>query len=423
MKNKKDIHTQKATDSVYKKSSIGNGLKIITEQVHSTGTFALGFQFKAGSRDDFPGKEGTAHFMEHSAFRRSKKMSARKIATQFESLGAYVNAYTTQELTSFYVRALDENFNRIFPLVAEIAFNPEFSMKDTDKEREIILEEISSYEDDPEDYILDIADMITFSGSPLGNPIVGFKKSVQEISINDLENFHNKFYTPSNSVISYVGPKPHELITAKAEKLLGNLNNKPDKYERTSPVASNPIRKIITRDITQSHFIMTKQIPGHSKIDRYSLAVFNILFGDGMSSRLYHSLRERKAFAYSIYSNYQLFSDSGSFYIYAATDAGKILRLENGINSELSGLLAKPINTKELTRAKEQLKTSYFLELESLSSRMQGLARQEFLSGEYEDPDTTLKLINSISCEDITKFVAEHILDGNWSVGILKPGK
>jgi predicted Zn-dependent peptidase len=209
----------------YNKSVLENGLTIVSEFVPEIGSFSAGICINVGSRNDIKSKEGIAHFMEHAAFRHTKNRTSKQIANEFETLGAYSNAFTTKELTCFYVRAIKEHFAKTFEILSDITLNTIFVEQEIEKEKLIIIEEIKSYEDDPEEYICDLADTLVFAGSSLAPPIVGTQNSVSNISFGDLEKFHKNYYCPANITISVAGNILHNDIVALTKKYF-NSNSK-----------------------------------------------------------------------------------------------------------------------------------------------------------------------------------------------------
>ena len=406
----------------FKKTILDNNLRIITEEIPFVESFALGITINAGSRDEQLHKSGIAHFLEHSVFRRSKKMNSKQIASQFESLGAYTNAFTTQEITCFYVRALTEHFIKILKLLNEITFNPEFIPREVEKERQIIYEEIKSYEDDPEEYILDIGDRQLFGEHPLGNPIIGTADSLSIITIDDLLDFHNKFYSLSNITFTFAGNLPHEFVVDQiSNQVKNNTNSKPIINNRISPELTIPLKIEIKNHTQQAHLLLGRRTLSYKHSDKNALAVLNILFGDGLSSRLYQNLRDKYGIAYTIYSSSQLYSDCGSLYIYAATDKSKVKKTKDLVFKEIEKL--NIISDNDLKRAKEQYKTGIIMELESMSARMQSMAKMELLEGELETMQCTLEKVDKINMEDIQRVIAGNFSDFDWHEAVLIPQK
>ena len=390
-------------------TEISENLLLVSEEIPTAETYSLGFFYEVGSRDELPEVNGIAHFIEHCAFRRTNRYSSRQIATKFESLGAYANAYTTQESTSFYVRALKSNFLPTFKLLNDITRNTVFLPKDIEKERQIILEEIKSYEDDPEESIFDYGDKQIFGQHSMGTSILGTEESLMNIDEHKLRDYHYHNFKLGRLVISYAGPHSHDFILNKTRLYINRSDEPFQSPERIEPPILSKSEIDIEKSVSQSHLLIGTRIPGYCHDTRYALPLFNILFGDGMSSRLYQNLRDRYGIAYSIYSTLQIHSDCGVFYIYAASDKNKLKRTERLIIEELDKFLNNPLKDKELQRSKEQLKTSMILELESLSARMQSLSKSILMKSDFENIHETIEIINNIQSLDIKEIVAKYI--------------
>lgn len=396
-------------------TEISSNLVVVSEEIPSAETFALGYYYECGSRDESPEENGIAHFIEHCAFRRTKRYSSRKIASLFESVGAYANAYTTQESTSFYVRALKENFLPTFKLLNDITRNTIFDFRDIEKEKQIILEEIKSYDDDPEEYIFDCGDRLIFGDHPMGSSILGNEKSLNNFTDITLSNFHNKYYRQGKLFICCAGPFSHSYLVKKALIYIDDYNLGYIAPNRSIPEIINPSELELDKSQSQSHLLLGSRIPGYSFESRFHLPIFNILFGDGMSSRLYQNLRDKFGIAYSIYSTLQVHSDCGVFYIYAACDKAKLKRTEKLIFEETDKFLNSPLKDSELNRAKIQLKSSMVIEMESLSARMQLLSKSLLMKTDFEDIRQNAEMIDSITSLDIKEAIAKYIGNDKFS--------
>ena len=413
-----NINNRKKTDSIkylIRSTKISDNLLVVSEEIPTAETYSLGFFYDVGSRDELASEGGIAHFIEHCAFRRTKRYSSKQIASKFESLGAYANAYTTQESTSYYVRALKQHFLATFKLLVDITRNTVFDSRDIEKERQIILEEIKSYDDDPEESIFDYGDKLIFGEHPMGGSILGTEESLNTFDETILRNYHNRNYRNGKLIISYAGPYSHDYIVQKAKLYIQDSITEYNPLIRNEPEILKPDELDIEKTVNQSHILLGARIPGYSLETRYSLPLFNILFGDGMSSRLYQNLRDRYGITYSIYSTLQVHSDCGIFYIYAASDKGKLKKAERLIIEEIDKFLNSPLSDKELNRAKEQLKSSMIMELESLSARMQSIAKSVMTGTDFEDIKQTIDIINSISVYDIKEITAKYLPSNNLS--------
>ncbi len=399
----------------YQKTTLDNGLRIISEEIPNAKSFAFGVCLYVGSRDDFDTKEGIAHFVEHSVFRRIKGKTSKVISAEFESLGAYTNAFTTKEVICFYVRALNENFRKILNLIYNITINPIFIKKDVDKERDIIIEEINSYYDDPEELIMDFADSALFDGHSLAHPIIGTEDSVVNINEDDIAKFHNTFFTPGNIIISCAGSIPHKELVNAVKNNFGKMQPKEIVRVKSIPTVNITSDMSYKKDYAQNHLLYCTQIEGYNSPERFTMTALNFILGEGMSSRLNVSLRERHGLVYTVYSNLHFFEDSGVLSIYAGTEKRNSKKIRSLIDLELNKLIKSGISEKELRRAKEQLKASTIMALESLSSRMQNLAKSEFLIGKYESTSLLINQIENITLNDLMVCVNKYLDASNWS--------
>ncbi|MCX6154158.1 MAG: pitrilysin family protein [Candidatus Kapabacteria bacterium] len=415
MKNKiTDSHIDSSGFVKYDKITLENGLTVINEEVKSVQSFAIGIAIFTGSVNDLNTKEGSAHFLEHAIFKRTKGMNSKQIASAFESLGGYTNAYTTKDLTCFYARALSSQFKEITSLLTKIVFQPAFNSSDLDKERLVIAEEIKSYLDDPEELIFDYGDRMLFGKHPLGNPIVGTQKSLNNITLDDLYEMQRREYLSNKTVISIAGNVPSNIAADLLNQCCGNIQF-PD-----INTTNIPIKQTIMQDqrkkkpFQQSHILMGRKIKGMDSGERYLWSMLNVIFGDGMSCRLNQNIREKFGYAYSIYSTIQLYKDIGAFYIYAGVDSSKLDETEKLIKQEIAKLLDKGITDTELSRAKVQLKSSIIMSLESLSARMQTLAKNELYLGIREEASATIAKVDSINKKNIYDMIQENFTEDNW---------
>ena len=413
----------------YNKTKLKNGLVIVSDFVPNIGSFAAGVCINTGARNDYKNKEGIAHFMEHSAFRRTKNRTSKQIANEFENLGAYSNAWTTKDITCYYVRAITHNFDKAFELLSDISQNTIFVNDEIEKERSIIIEEIKSYEDEPEEYITDLIDSLVFANTDLAHPIVGSQQSVSNISISDLQKFHNQFYIPSNMLVAVAGNVEHNDIVKLAENLFNkNKNNSVTKSKSKNKkiISTNSQQITISKPIQQAHLMLGTITDGYSnKVnpnERYKLAIANTIFGDGMSSRLYQTLREKHGLAYSIYSSIQNYIDCGQINIYAATDKNNLEKTIDLIYKQMNLLNNSKKPTKnEINRAKEQLKTATIIELESMAARANNIIKHELCIGYNEDIETIIKNIEKITIDDIVEINVKYFSADNWCKCVLEP--
>lgn len=390
------------TESV-QTTTLHNGIRIMTEHVPTVESVAIGIWVNAGTRDEQTETAGIAHFIEHLLFRRTSKRSSAALATAFEDLGAYANAFTTKEHTCVYARSLKQYTRQTLSLLAEVIKYPVFHIKDIEKERSVIIEEIRTYEEDPEELIFDEGELLLFGKHPLGKPIAGTVESITSIERNQILDFYNHHYLPEQIIVSIAGNIHHESIVEYCTKLFeGFTTAYPTKTKRRiKPHAIKPKNITLERDFQQSHILFGTRTPGVKSQERYALSVFNTLLGDGMSSRLYQKVREKSGLAYSIYSTLQLLSDCGTLAIYVGLDKKNVEKLKDVVHETLLNLQTELCSPKELKRMKLQVSSGIVMSLESMEARMTAMAKSMLENNSYEDVNTSLQYVEKVDAEDI----------------------
>lgn len=400
---------------------------MLTEEVPTVQSFALGIWVDSGTRDEDTEHAGIAHFVEHAVFRRSATRSSKQIAAEFEQVGAYINAFTSKEQTCYYVRALTPHLAHTTRLLADVVMNPAFRESEVEKERSVILEEIKSYDDEPEELVMDMGERLLFGRHQLGSPIIGTADSVAGISAADLRAFHAANYVPEQIVVAAAGNLNHDDVCRVVEQQFASLpspaNTTPAPVRRRSvPRQLTPRRITHHRGFQQAHICCIRRCSGARSAERYPLALLNAVLGDGMmSSRLHQRIRERSGSAYTVYSSLQLLTDCGILSVYAGADAASIEKTDHEIQRELRLLAEGGVGKRELQRAKEQLKSSTIMGLESMSSRMQSLAKAEMEEDGYEDTARTIAAIDAVSTDQIAEAAERYFQPDQWSYVVMLP--
>ena len=400
---------------------LGNGIVVVIDEVPSVESAAVGFWVRAGTRDEPRGRAGIAHMVEHTSFRRTGKRSSSKIARDFENVGAYANAFTTKEETCYYVRTLSDHMKPVLQTLADVVINPVFDAVDVDKERLIITEEIRSYEDEAEEYIFDLGEQQLFGQHALGLPIVGTAETVQRISVDDLQQFHNRHYHGGSIVVAASGNVNSARLLASMEQLSVDLPARQPRRRRTSPRALSPSSKTVEWNSQQAHVLWHTATRGQHSSDRAALTLLNVILGDGMSSRLNARIRETNGMAYTIYSQVQLFLDVGMLSIYAGMDDKNIGRAQSMIERELNKLRLEGVRPSELKRAKEQVRATRIMSLESLTSRMNLLGKGMLDDGHPEDPFRAIDESNAVTIDEINALAGRVCDPSNWHRLLLRP--
>ncbi len=410
----KRYRTRALSDQV-QLSTFSNGLRLVSEHVGDARSFALGIWIDVGSRDETPQTAGVAHFIEHAAFRRSSTRNSRQIAAQFESLGAYINAFTSKEQTCYYVRALTPHFQECLKLLSDVVLHPVFRESDIEKERGVILEELKSYEDEAEEVILDMVETLLFGNHPLGAPIAGYAATVAKLSAKQIKEFHRRHYAPPRMLVAVASSLPHEEVLEMVENFFPRSAAKSHSFTRRVPKQKEAGRTLLSRPFQQSHISLARRTGGVRHENRWAYSLLNTILGDGMSSRLHQRIRERLGVAYSLYSSLQLLTDCGVLSIYAGTERSTLKRTEKLIERELMDLYTKGVRRTELHRAKEQVKSSIIMGLESMSARMHSLAKAVLEEKRFEEVEASLAAIDAVSMEQMTALCRELCHPSEWS--------
>ena len=395
----------------YNKTILNNGIRVISEEIPYVRSVSIGVWISVGSRDENEKNNGVTHLIEHMVFKGTKKRTARMIAQSLESVGGYLNAFTSKEHTCYYARVLDEHIEKAVDVLSDLILHPEFDKYELEKEKAIILEEIKNYEDEPDEIIHDEFEKLLFNPHPLGYNILGTRESLENLDRKEIENYKRKHYSSDNIIICAAGNIPHQKLVDLSYKYFGELKKTRNGYKRIPP----KIRKKaevhkIEKPIQQAHLCYGTYAFNVCDERRFPLLILNTLLGDGMSSRLYQSIREKKGLAYSVYSFANLLTDIGSFGVYAGIDKCKIDLSLLLIEKELEKIKKVPITESELKRTKAQVKGNMVLGLESMSNRMMRLAKSEIYYRKYQSVDSLIEKINKVSIESIQK-VANELFD------------
>lgn len=394
--------------------TLDSGVRVAYDHVPSVDSCAIGIWVKAGTRDEPRGHAGVAHLVEHTAFRRTRTRTNHRIAREFENVGAYANAYTTKEETCYYVRTLSDHALRVLPTLVDVVLNPQFSERDINKERSIIIEEIRSYEDEAEEYVFDLAEQQLFGSHALGNPILGTVESVRTIDAQHVRDFHAARYQANAIVVTVSGNIDFPRFLDAANTLIGFGKRRKNTVRRTMPKEIAIAKRRFAGNTQQAHIVMHRRTPGHAAKQRSALTLLNLILGDGMSSRLNMRLRESQGLAYNVSSQLQLFADVGMLSVYAGADARKEQKVVQMIERELQQLQSHSVKPSELRRAKEQARASRLMSLESLSARMTLLGKGLLDDGKPEDPYAMIDELLSVDADQMKALTSEICSPNAW---------
>jgi len=370
------------------------------ESIPFVRSVSFGLWINNGSRHETEATGGISHFIEHMLFKGTTNRTALEIADTMDAVGGQLNAFTSKETTCYFTRTLDTHFDVALDVISDMFFNSKYDPAEIDKERNVILEEISMYEDTPEDLCVDLLQSKIFPNHSLGRAILGTAESIGSFTRDDFLSFINARYTPKNIVISVAGNINEQEIFEKITAVFGNHTG--DECQSTAPPAVyTPGFSIREKDIEQVHLCMGFPGIATGSNEAYALAAVNTILGGGMSSRLFQKIREEHGLVYSVYSYNASYADTGAFMIYAALNPAQLGEVMSLISQEVQGMFTDKITEKQLAKAKEQLKSNYLLSLESAASRMNSIGRTMLSLNKVITPD---ELVSKIDAIDMDSF-------------------
>lgn len=390
-------------------TTLSNGIKVITEPMPSVRSVAAGIWIGTGSRVEKPAENGISHFIEHMLFKGTETRNAEDIARQVDSLGGHLDAFTGRELVGFNTKVLDQHLPEAFEILSDMLLRPKFDFGDIEKEKGVILEELKMESDSPESLVHDLFAANFWKRHPLGRPIIGTKKTINSFEPDVLRSYHDRYYTPSNITITAAGNLRHGDFAELTEKHFGSLAPGAGKPQLTTPVASPSILLKNKRSLNQVHVCLG--VPCHAVTHplRFASYTLNTILGGGMSSRLFQNIRERQGLAYAIFSELNLFRDSGCLTVSAGTSRESVRQLLASVLAEFRALKEDALPEEELRRAKDHMKGSLMLGLESTSSRMSNLARQWLNFERFFTLDELAESIEAVTAEQVREMAHEYL--------------
>jgi predicted Zn-dependent peptidase len=382
-------------------TELDSGVRIVTEAVPSVRSIALGFWIRTGSRDEPGERAGISHFLEHLLFKGTDRFSSLEIDEMFDAMGAEVNAGTGKETTSVYSRFLDRHLGRAYDVLQDMVLRP--SYPDIDSERQVVIEEIAMYEDEPQDKVHDVLAGAVFGDHPLGRPIIGRAEVVSSVPVPDIAAWHDANYVGPNMVVAAAGNVDHERVVELTEGAFGSANE-----ERPgspgSPNGHEPTVAFQKKDTEQYHLCVGARGIHRADDRRFALRVLDTILGGSSSSRLFQEVREKRGLAYAVYSYASYYADSGQVAIYVGTRPDNVGEAMKVIGYELQRLQGEPVSQDELERAKENVKGRTVLSMESTLSRMNRLGTSLLMGVPLLTLDELLAAIDAVTVEDVASL-------------------
>jgi predicted Zn-dependent peptidase len=394
-----------------------NGVRLITETMDHVRSVSVGVWLTRGSRHEPSEHGGIAHFVEHMLFKGTTSRSAQEIAQEVDCLGGHLDAFTSKEYAGYYIKVLDEHLPKAIDVLSDLVLNPAFAPGDVEREKKVILEEIKMVEDTPDDLVHELFTQSFWDGHPLGRPILGTPETVEALTSDVLRAYFDGTYTAGNMVIVAVGNVTHEQMRNLVWPAFGRLST-PTEATDERPPAVLPSAQVRSKDLEQSHVCLGTSSYPQNHDDRYAAYVLNTMLGGSMSSRLFQNVREKRGLAYAVFSNLSAYRDAGSLTVYAGCANEAVREVVTLVVQELRGMKVEPPEA-ELRRAKDHLKGSLMLSLESTSSRMSNLARQEMYFDRQFSLDETIQSIEQVSAADVVRVARDLFANGSLGATVL----
>lgn len=403
------------------KTVLDNGLTILTEAIDTVKSVSVGIWVRTGSRYEPVTEAGVTHFLEHMLFKGTENRSAYDIALSMESVGGYLNAFTSTELTCYFARCLDSEMPRALDVLSDMVLNPVFPEEELEKEKKVVLEEMKMYRDNPEDYIFEMFNNQLFKNDSLGRPIIGYEDTVNKFSRDHLYDYMAHQYGPGQLVIAVAGNVKHDYVVQESSKIFKERSNRKPPFQVDGIEQYKPDKQTATKSIEQTHYIIGRRGISADHEDKYLMLLLNTILGGGMSSRLHQHIREQYGYCYSIHSFNQTYADTGLYGIYAGTDYSYVDHLKELVLQEFETLQNTPVPEEELAQAKSQLKGKLLMAQESMSNRMMRLARSELYFKRYITLDELVREIDSVTPEQMKKFAESFFNPEQFTETLLIP--
>jgi predicted Zn-dependent peptidase len=403
------------------KTILSNGLTVVSERVPELRSCSLGIWCGAGSRFETDQHAGLSHFLEHMFFKGTRSRTAYDIAVTMDSVGGQLNAFTDREHTCYYARVMDRHMPMALEILSDMVNHSLFEIEEIEREKGVVLEEIKMYEDTPDDQVFELFNRAFYQSHPLGRPIIGYSARVNSLSRQDLVSYVEQRYHPGNLMIAAAGQLDHDQLVELVEKHFREA--RPNRGLPPSNPAPTPTQhqSVYHKACEQTYLCLGA--PGIAYVDprRYTMLVLDSVLGGCMSSRLFQEIREKRGLVYSVSTIQTALSDCGTFGVFAGTSAEKVPEVIQVTRDIFADVGANGITDEELDRAKELLKGALALNLESTSSRMMRIARNNLYFGRFVPVEETIEKIDGVTHAEVKELAAWLLDPSRYSLAALGP--
>ncbi len=395
---------------LYHKTVLSNGIRVVTEKIPAVRSVSTGIWVSVGSRDEGEEERGVTHFIEHMLFKGTHRRSALDIAKELDAVGGFANAFTSKEHVCFHAKVLGTHLPMVVDVLTDIFLHSTFAPEEILREQQVILQEIRMIEDTPDDYVHIVFQDMFWNHNPLGRPIYGTAEAVEKIDRECILRYLSRTFNPARIVVAAAGDLDHERFVELVAPSMETLSTREDFNTRQTP-ESQHIYEVISKDLEQVHLCLGMKGTSHLDKSRFACHLLNVILGSSMSSRLFQEIREKRGLAYSVYSFMNSHEDTGLLGVYSGIASENVNETLQVIKDQLTTLIDQPISETELNAAKEYMKGSMYLNAEISDSRMNRLAKNEFLFGRYVAYEEVEEKINQVTAEEIQ----------NWFRQVFKP--
>ena len=386
-------------------TQIDSGIRVVTERVPSVRSVALGMWVRVGSRDEGLEQAGISHFLEHMLFKGTEELSAEQIAQVFDGLGADINAATSKEATVLHAHFLDEHLERAFQVMGDMLLRTTYA--DLESEREVVLEEIAMYEDEPQDKVHDVLSTAVFGDHPLGRPVIGRGEVISSLNVDIVSAYHHARYLPGAIVVAAAGNVEHEAIERLAGRWMNGAANGAVGKPEAAPQRREPRAAFHCKETEQYHVCLGGEGIARNDERRFALSILDAILGGSTSSRLFQEVREKRGLAYSVYSWASQYQDTGQVGIYVGTREDNVVEALDIIGRELARIREERVGEDELRRAREHVKGRLALSMESTGARMNRLGRSVLMDTPLLTLDETIERLEAVTREDLEQLARE----------------
>jgi predicted Zn-dependent peptidase len=404
----------------YDLTTLPNGLRIVSESMPSLRSVAIGCWIDTGSRDENANESGVSHFLEHLLFKGSEKLSAREVSETFDAIGAESNAFTSKEATCYWARLLDQELPTGLDILSEIIQRPAFRPNEIDAERQVVIEEINMYEDDPNDVAFERFTTAVFANHDLEDPVLGTRDSIRGVSRDEIAEYWGRRYGAGSLVVAAAGAVDHDELVEMIGERFGEWSGDGVDHDHSQAQAVSKIH-VTRRDTEQAHIILGGHGLNRSDERRWAFEILNHVLGSGMSSRLFREVREERGLAYAIYAFKLAYADNGAWGVYVGTTPSQTETAMNIIRGELAKVVAEGITSEELERAKGSMRGGLALSMEDPNSRMVRLGRDEMTGMPHLSVDERLAKLESIDLDQVKAVAGDMFGEETRMIGAVGP--